>query len=197
MATFRFNEVELMRKIEQLPTRLRVAFAAACTERMTVAYGRFSNLNNRGDALAFNTILSRLWSDLVGDTMSDAEVDEHIESCMKLIPREDCGPRVFEQPAAEDAASALVYTLRCRRDGKAQEAAWAARRVYEALDYFVINNEKIDANAAGAEARVLADPLVQAELARQERDIDELARGAVTINRLWERSNAEAAEFIP
>ena len=197
MVALRFNEVELTEKIEQLPTRLRTAFAAACAERLTVAYARFSALTGRGNLAAFKTILARLWSDLIGTEMSHAEVEEQIKSCMKLIPHEDEGPWVFEQAAAEDATAALAYVLRCRRGGQAREASWAARRAYEALDHFVRNQGQIDTSAAGAEARVLANPLVQCELARQERDIDELLRRVVTITQLKDRSSAEAATFLP
>jgi hypothetical protein len=61
--------------------------------------------------------------------------------------------------------------------------------------------EDIDTNVPGAEARVLAHPIVQAELARQRRDIDELDSapaqdlGAV-VARLRDRAKVEAASFF-
>jgi hypothetical protein len=42
------------------------------------------------------------------------------------------------------------------------------------LDHFVINHEGIDTNQPGSEERVLSHPLVQAELSRQRRDLEEL-----------------------
>jgi len=196
MAPLPFDEIELSRKIEQLPAQVRAAFAAACTERMLPAYARFSAKTNRGDPRILEQILTRLWKDLAGEPMSDGDLEAQIETCMELIPREDDGPWVIEQAAAEDATAALAYALRCRRSGLAKEAAWAARRAYEALDDYAINHANIDTNIAGAEAQVLAHPLVQAELARQERDLDELRRGAVAINQLRERSKAEAVAFL-
>lgn len=106
--------------------------------------------------------------------MTSHDIDVSIERCMSLIPREDEGPWIEQQAAAEDAGTALAYALRCRKTGESQEAAWAARCCYEALDHFVINRDDIDVNEAGAEAAVVADPLVQAELARQQRDLDAL-----------------------
>lgn len=120
-------------------------------------------------------ILEQLWLDLERKKeMTDQDVRENLNLCMKLIPQEDDEPWVPEQAAAEDAASALAYAIRCRQSGDAQEAAWAARCAYEALDHFVIDQESIDTNVSGGEGRVLAHPLVQLELARQRRDLEEL-----------------------
>lgn len=74
---------------------------------------------------------------------------------------------------------------------------WAASRAYEALDDYVITNENIDSAAPGAESEILSHRLVQAELARQSRDLDELREGRITINQLRDRAKAEATEFLP
>jgi len=121
-----------------------------------------------------SAILERLWLDVQGDRMDTRQVQENVDLLMDLIPQEDAGSWVPEQAWAEDAAAAVAYALRCRQNGQAQEAAWAARRAYEALDHFVIAKEGIDTNKAGAAQLVLAHPLVQAELLRQQRDLREL-----------------------
>jgi hypothetical protein len=96
-----------------------------------------------------------------------------MEVCMTLVPGEDDEPVFDGQAAAEDCACALPYAIGCRRGGGGQEAAWAARRTYEAVDHFVIHSEhaRIDQpgaeQQAGAEQQVLAHTLLQAELARQ------------------------------
>ena len=196
MAILGFNEIELMGKLEQLPEDRRTAFAAACAERLLLAYARFSERTGRGNLDGLRTLLGRLWDDLAGSRFADEELDSVIEDCMGLIPPEDDEPWVIEQAAAEDAASAVAYALRCRRSGSAQEAAWAARRAYEALDHYVINREKMDLSIAGIERRVLAHPVIQAELLRQQRDLHELLNGTVTANELRERSKREAELFL-
>ena len=88
------------------------------------------------------------------------------------MPSEEDEPS-DEQPYAEDAVVALVYALEARVTQGSQEAAWSARRAYEALDRFVMYDDSgviVMAN----EQRLLEHPLVQAELARQKRDLDEL-----------------------
>ena len=78
-------------------------------------------------------------------------------------------------PYVENALAALCYALRVSVTGNPQDAGFAARQVYEALDYFVHNRENIDFNQPGAESRILRDPEVQAQLRRLISILDELA----------------------
>jgi uncharacterized protein YjaG (DUF416 family) len=151
-----------------------VVFAAACAERLLPAYISFSHRTGRGDPTTLTAILERLWLDAQGDRMDTRQVQENVDLSMGLIAQEYTVSWISEQAWAEDAAAAVVYALRCRLNGQAQEAAWAARRAYEALDHFVIAREGIDTSKAGAEAQVLSHPVVQAELLRQQRDLGEL-----------------------
>jgi uncharacterized protein YjaG (DUF416 family) len=168
----RFDEAELVQNLERLSIWQRVAFAVACAERLRPAYLSFSERTGRGNSLDFEDALDRLWLDLGGETMTDDEVGAKIERCMELMPREGDEPWDDSQVYAENAGSALVYALRCRQNGQSQEAAWAARHVYEALDHHIIARESMDVSAPGAEARVLSHPLIQAELCRQRRDLE-------------------------
>jgi len=196
MAILRFNETEIARTIERLLPVSRAAFATACATRLLPAYAKFSTFTGKGNAEFLTEVLARLWRDLSGDLMPDPEIDVQISTCMKLIPQEEAGTWVLEQAAAEDAVSSLAYALRCRRDGLVDEAVWAAQCCYEALDHYVINHEKIDIGSPGAEEKVLAHPLVQAELARQQRDLDELLHGNITLSGLCERAKHEAWDFF-
>ncbi len=69
------------------------------------------------------------------------------------------------------------------------------------MDNFVINGEDIDTNTPGAELRVLAHPLVQAELARQLSDIEDLKLHALepvptAVARVRARATADADRFL-
>ena len=201
MTFHHYNEQDLAKDLRRLPERLRTAFAAATAVRLMPAYAGFSRKTGRGDPAKLAAIIERLWRDLEGDKMSADQVRENIDLCTTLTPQEDEGPWVLEQAAAEDASAALAYALRCRQSGDSQEAAWAARRAYEAIDHFVIAQEGIDTNRPGAEERVISHPLVQAELARQRRDLEELlsvseAATADLLTRLKHRASTEAESFF-
>jgi Protein of unknown function (DUF416) len=142
--------------------------------------------------------LAELWNDLVGERGSVVR-EEQLEGLIALIPQDvpqGEWTQVFNN--AQNAGMATAYALGTRIRGDAQQAAWAARTAYDALDNFVINSENIDTHKPGAETRVLAHPLVQAELARQDRDLSDLHdHGGSThvIANIRDRARAEATSF--
>lgn len=183
----RYDEDRLLARLERLPPPFRAAFAAACAERLLPAYAGFFARTGRGAPLSLADALERLWLDLEGDSMSTYELQKELSRATALITDEDEDDWVPGWAQADDAAAAVAYAVRCRQGGQAQDAAWAARRAYEALDHLLRHREDIglgDPSAAaqmpanlGALAEVewaLAHPIVQAELARQRRDLDEL-----------------------
>jgi uncharacterized protein YjaG (DUF416 family) len=174
MATLQFNEQWLIKKLDELSPSLKVLFAAIAAERLSLAYLNYSRLTGRGDPTALRAALERLWRDIEGEHMDGKQIQERLELVMKLMPREEDGSWIPEQASAEDAAAAVAYALRCRENGQSTDSAWAARRAYEAVDHFVIAKMGIDISRPGANEAVLSSRLVQAELARQRRDIDEL-----------------------
>lgn len=131
--------------------------------------------------------------------MSVWDIDGDVAHVMRLIPKEDEGEWVAEQGPADDAAASLAYALRCRQSGASSEAAWAARRAYEAMDYYAGHMKDNDCSYVEAEEDILSHPMVQAELGRQERDLRELESvGAMGLPEVMEqlktRAQAEAQE---
>ncbi len=196
-----FDEPQLVRSLERLPLELRVVFAASCAERLISTYDSYSNRTGRGDTAALRGILNRLWDDLSGHRMTEGEVHAKIRACEDLHPREEDRPWVPEKDYAEDAVAAAAYALRCRENGSSQEAAWASRRAYEALDSYVIERHDPDLETDQGETQVLTDPLVQAELARQHRDLDELllvlpGDQMKAVRRFQQRATEESPTFF-
>ncbi|MBS2018775.1 MAG: DUF416 family protein [Deltaproteobacteria bacterium] len=169
-----FDEERLVRSLEQLPVHARVAFASACAERLRSSYLAFAESTESGDkARAYAELLDRLWADLKGELMPEDDVQRLAEQATALIP--DVEDDAYDA-YAEDAAAALSYAWGCRLLVDSQEAAWAARRAYEAVDQFVIRLEGIDLAEPGVERRILEHPLIQAELHRQAEDLRDLMR---------------------
>lgn len=195
MSFIRYDEQEIIRKLNQLDPKCRVAFAAACAERQIPSYVVFSKQTGRGNPDVLIDILERVWSDLPDGNMPQDALQRELSRCMALLPQEEEGPWINEQAYAEDAVSAVAYALRARSTGDSQEAAYAARVAYEAVDHHVINRLGIE-----SDDHVLAHPVVQAELARQHRDLDELQRANIDRSelfaRLRERASVEAAVFF-
>jgi uncharacterized protein YjaG (DUF416 family) len=173
MVTLRFEESQLGAQLCRLPREHRAAFAAACAERVFPAYVRFSQEAGKGDPETLRAALGHLWDDLTGDPVSELELDATAKKCLALVPKEDVDPWVDSLPGAQDAVIALVHALEARWKTSSREAMWSARCAYDALDRFVRFDDSgvvVTAN----EERVLEHPLIQAELVRQRRDLDEL-----------------------
>ncbi|HEY3176230.1 MAG TPA: DUF416 family protein [Candidatus Polarisedimenticolia bacterium] len=201
MEPLRFDEPDLVRSLNRLPPKLRAAFAAACAQRLLPAYDSFARKSHRGDSLRLASILERLWSDLQGHPMPKEELSANLATCMSLIPAEDDAPWFEEQAYAEDAGAAIAYALRALAGGDSQEAAWAGRRAYEAVDHHLTHRVGIDASGPGGEEQLRLHPLVQAELSRQRRDLEELRQAAdagdtAIVERIRSRALAEASRLF-
>lgn len=169
--TLRYDEARLVEQLSRLPPAKRTAFAAVCAERMLPIYWWFHARTGRGDPAALEDALSALWASLLGDDSTPLETHRNVAE--ELVPHEDDN-WVDECAWAQHAAAAVAYAVRCRLTNDPQEAAWAARQVYEALDLWVTTRDDADMNATGGSAQIAADPLIQDELGRQERDIQAL-----------------------
>ncbi|WP_437949188.1 DUF416 family protein [Sorangium sp. So ce296] len=198
----KFDESNLISNLERLPIPFRVAFAAACAERQMSAYRRFATQKGQTSTNTMDMALDTVWAD-PNATPNAADLEHQIETIMDLIPQEGSieGPWTQDATNAQNAGMAVAYALRAKLAGEAQEAAWAARVAYEALDNLISNNERIDPNTPGNELRILSHPLVQAELGRQERDIRTLLAAdhretTRTVQELRDRARADASAFF-
>lgn len=127
-------------------------------------------------------------------------LETHRDVAEELVPHEydawvDESAWLSTQPAA------VAYAIRCRLTNDPQEAAWAARQAYEALDLWVTTRDDADVNATGVNAQIAADPLIQAELGRQERDIEALCeapddQGAAVASQMRQAAYADGSTMF-
>ncbi len=196
-----FQEHVLKRQLDRLPPQARVAFAASCAQRLASVYRTFVGKVAPVDgANLFDQGPSYVWAHILA-TPEEATTAQLLANVMAVIPDDDAPDWTPLTPYAEDALAALAYCLRCLQSADVQVAACAARRVYEALDYFVISRDDVSPSDLGAETRVLSDPAIQAELERQARDFADLSSQGNSLSRelidnLRRRSMAEQAITI-
>jgi uncharacterized protein YjaG (DUF416 family) len=177
MSILRYDEKEVLSRLQKLPNRLRVAFAAACAERQLPSYLSFSRATLQGNPDALARALGGLWNELEGEPRLDTRVRQDLDTCMSLLPDDDgTDPSVGHTVVycAEDAVSAIAYAISTRLDGDPQQAAWAAYTAYTALDEYVQDLLGIESFDAGEEERIVSHPLVQAEFKRQRADLSQL-----------------------
>jgi hypothetical protein len=135
--------------------------------------------------------------------MDDDQGDELAEKLEALLSPDD--PRVWRRTMAyiDDSITVCIYAIECLKAGGHQEAVWAgevARQcVWQIIDDY-LENESFTAESI---LKVESHSIVQRELARQERDVAELAAsGSILtlemIGRFRQRSKIEqAVERLP
>lgn len=161
----RFDRGQLRVALQRLTPRSRAVFAALCARRLAPAYARADGAASENASGAFAELHAQLWRGLAGDSLGASVLEEAIGRALALLPAEE-----GDEPLAEDAVAALVYAFRTAAGGEAQDAAWAAERVYNALDTF-LQGWGYDPGALGGEEALRGHPLIQAELQRQAEDL--------------------------
>ena len=187
-----FDETQLSDDLSKLPTKSRMAFAAAVASRPLGTCERFAGPLGLAGAGRPREIAMQLWSALQGDSSERTTWVVALEEVMNFLPP---APEAasFAHGLMDDALSSLVYAIRCLLTPEADEAAWAARCAYESIGRAALHALRVPAGTPEAEAQVLAHPWVQRELERQRRDLAALQadRSAVAIRLLQQRGSAE------
>jgi len=181
-----FDSTRLRSELSDLPPRLRATFAALCARRLARQSGR---LEVASESQAFTELHAQLWAAVADTQIRSEDTAVAAERAQSLIPADD-----------DDANAALTYALQAASGGDPKAAAWAAERVYEAIDAF-LQDQGFEVGTPAGEAAILSHPLVQAELQRQADDLVALRNlgssdvPPATLEAFRERADA-AAESI-
>jgi uncharacterized protein YjaG (DUF416 family) len=201
MVIYRYDEDLNVRLLYDLSLRSRIAFALLCATRLLPVYRRYHGRGKRGKPGAVEGFAEQLWRDLSACEMSNHDIELAVAQCEELIPTEENG-RDEDTQYANDAVSALAYAVRTRLTGEPQEAAWAGRRAFESVYSYV---GALLENRSGIydDHAIMSHQAIQAELARQRRDLLELAAleqsGTLDtrLESLRHRAEREAAAMFP
>lgn len=177
MQTLRiYDEPAFRARLAQLDHRAKMAFSAACAQRLMPLFTRYAKKTGTdAQAQRLREILSTAWgaaSGVPGDVNGlDAEA-------AAFGPSDDA-EWVFELGYAQNAAAAVAYAIRTCLSDDPQEAAWAARQLYEAAEYAIsqpdldqveLHVQKVGDSLKRNEA-ALASDLVRTALAFLDRDL--------------------------
>jgi uncharacterized protein YjaG (DUF416 family) len=179
----RFDQTSLVTKLGSLPAKSQTAFATAVASRHRTTVPVTSTTK-------VEETIGELWRSV--DTPDAVQVnwDHVLNEVLELVP-EDTKNGDIRVALVEDALSALAYAVRSWVSKDPQEAAWAARRGYEAADQAAIRTLGLVPGSAESERLILAHEFVQRELSRQELDYRQLLAG--DIGAVRRRSLSESA----
>lgn len=162
---FRYDEPLLVVELSRLTPASRVVFAASCAERLRPLYRRYQEMSIEANSDQLDAALEAAWGAALGAMPREALSAWQVVA-EGLVPDEDDESWVDEFAYGQNGAAAVAYALRTALTSDPQEAAWAARQVYEAADFAAQRQfPDLELNAAGAEDGVLSTPVVQEALA--------------------------------
>jgi uncharacterized protein YjaG (DUF416 family) len=167
----KYDEAALAARLEGLEPWQRSAFALSCAQRMLPVYLRYSDLTAEGDAAFIQSSLATLWEALDDGALAPNELQLLIDRANELVPPGDAVGRVIWHYYAANAVAALIYAMECQKQDRIQEAVWAALQPYDVITSYVDNRDHLNYNSKDDRLHLERDPLVQAELQRQETDL--------------------------
>jgi hypothetical protein len=167
----RFDEQSMVVELSRLSRASRVMFAASCAERLRPLYRRYQEVTDEATSDQLDAALEAAWSAALG-AIPRERLSAWQVVAEGLVPDEDDEAWVDEYAYGQNGAAAVAYALRTALTGEPQEAAWAARQVYEAADFAAQHQlPDLDLNRVGAEDDLLSTPVVQEALAGLRDDL--------------------------
>ena len=127
-----YDETAVKGRLSRMDKRAKTAFAAACAESLAALQNRYwDRTGGSGGAARTRDILDAAW-DVASN--GNADVSSLDSEAAALAPSDD-EEWSFDMGYAQNASAALAYAIRTWLSDDAQEAAWAARQIYEAAEY--------------------------------------------------------------
>lgn len=168
-----YDTHRLLSQYEQLPASARIAFTASCAERLWVALERCPGPLTTVQITAARDALDRSWS--AAHTGQDAGDWEDVLAA--VIPSDDRPDWEGTWAFTQDALIAIAYAMQSTRASDVRLGEWAARQVYNSADQAAqFQRRDLDLNVPGAEALLLAMPVLQVALRGIADDLDLAAR---------------------
>lgn len=181
--------------LERLPQSHRVAFAAACCERLLPNYSAFVREVRWGAPETLRAALDYIWRVLENLEAVDRETTNRlIEQCDAVMP-DTADFDTSAVSAALDASAAVGETLRSLLDGDSRRVVDVASFCRDTVDMYIQDRDHLDYNIDPLfETKIVDDPLMRRELARQSATLSELAAHPVLDSSFLRRLREESAD---
>jgi hypothetical protein len=166
-----FDEKELRASLVKLQPSLACAIGlASCFRNL----GSIADYREKAGLLPNRMpfdVAARLWDMIIMPAARDAfgHLAGTSDELIGLIPGDD-DPWNDSADFADDALAALAYCVSVISENNPENAAYALRRTYEAVDHLAIGRLDLAAVQKQDEIRILSSHCVQLELHRQMRD---------------------------
>lgn len=160
-----FNVSRLNDSLTDLVPWKRVAFMAACCERMLPNYEAFQAEEGWGDASVLRAALAAVWA-WIATSADVQDIAALVAGCEEQAPEPGEFASLYVSSAL-DAANSVAAVLEALDDASVERAIEVATLSRDSVDMFVQLAGNVDVNAPDGEDDILRDPLMQRELRHQ------------------------------
>jgi hypothetical protein len=175
---FSYDKKGLLGQLAALPQPARLACATAAATRLMPACERYALVAATGREGRAREIVAELWQCILTDDPAQQPWPEVLDEVMSMIPGKEVEGGLLTQ-MAEDALASLAYAIRCLLVDHTGQAEAAVGREYDAVDQAAIKLTGVVPNTPKKEALLLAHPIIQRALGRQQKDLLLLRQGDV------------------
>jgi hypothetical protein len=194
--------------IDRLPTDLRAALAAACTQRQAEVYRTYAMRTRSRISADFDDLLGAIWAKIHNrEKLGPGEHSRWQGRAERLYPGDNAKPDIY-LGCAQIAVLSLLHSNRVLATEEARDTCSSAHEafmsIYNSLVSPIGQTPQFDLREEGALERVFEHPLIEAEHRRQERDLFEIEQASLrpstipdVVSALRKRSEIEARDFLP
>lgn len=128
-----YDEAALRAQLDRVSTPARVLFACACAEQLMLVFAFYKNYLDRDIFRRTREALDLAWSSASHIGTPAPDIDLWVNRLEEYASIEYDDERL-SFAVSQNAIAAVAYAMRALRTGRSQEAAWAARQLYDAAD---------------------------------------------------------------
>ncbi len=164
--------VSAARALAKMQPHQQLAFGASCCERMLPNYEMFVREVNWGDVGPLRRALDTVWNACERTYPREAQLRDLLAQCEQCAPDSEDFTSLYTS-LAQDAVFAICALIDFLLDRNVDRIVSVGRFSTDSIDLFVQEREEMDPQDPLREQKLLKHPLMQQELARQQRDLAE------------------------
>jgi hypothetical protein len=182
-----YDEGEIVARLSLVDRHAKSAFAASCAQYLLPLFERYAHAIGGSEMAArLSAIVAATWEVADGAERDVAAFQAEAES---MVPSDD-DDWILETGYGQSAAAAAAYAIRTWLTDDPQEAAWAARQVYEVADYAALQSSSAaDLNVSDDGLGIAGSAVVQSALATLDRALSTVESSQQT----WDSLRADAS----
>lgn len=173
-------------KLQLLSHSKHLAFGASCCERSIPNYRAFSREEHWGDPQILKQALDLVWRHVASE--NPAELKLALQLNLKALEAVTPDTENFKSPltsAALDAASSIAEALACALDGTLDHVLTISSLSRDTIDLYLQRKNDVNYADPEFESNIAHDPLMFAELAKQQLDLHTLEAAHNPMIRFW------------